>query len=341
MELADLNAKMQDPSVWEDRRRAQSIGRRISHIENKLNTFNDLKTQVEDSISIAVLAEEEGDISLLEDLKQTAQELSEKIHDLEFETLFSGPYDSRDAIVTLHAGAGGTEAMDWVEMLYRMYSRWVERKGFELETLDMLPGEEAGLKSVSFSVRGDHAYGFLRPEKGVHRLVRISPFDSNQRRHTSFASVDVLPEIETEEEVDINPDEIKIDTYRSSGAGGQHVNKTDSAVRITHIPTGIVVTCQNERSQHSNKLVAMRVLKAKLLALKEEEKLKEIENLRGPQKEITWGSQIRSYIFQPYTLVKDHRTGLEITNVERVMDGDIDDFIYAKLRQDAERAADG
>jgi len=337
-ELAELKTQMEDPAVWSDPKRAQTVGRRISFIENRLDLFNDLKRRIDDTEGIALLAEEEGDISLFDDLKQEVQEISEKINALEFETLLTGPYDSRDAIVTLHAGAGGTEAMDWVEMLYRMYSRWAERKGFEVETLDILPGDEAGLKSVSFSVRGDYAYGFLRSEKGVHRLVRISPFDSNQRRHTSFASVDVLPEIEAEEEVEISPDEIRIDTFRASGAGGQHVNKTDSAVRITHIPTGIVVTCQNERSQHANKLVAMRVLKAKLLALKEEERLKEIENLRGPQKEITWGSQIRSYVFQPYTLVKDHRTGLEVSSVERVMDGDIDDFIYAKLQQDAQQA---
>jgi peptide chain release factor 2 len=277
-------------------------------------------------------------MSLLDDLGQAAQEISGKVRNLELETLLSGAYDSRDAIVTLHAGAGGTEAMDWVEMLYRMYTRWAERRRFELETLDMLPGEEAGLKSVSFSVRGDHAYGFLRSEKGVHRLVRISPFDSNQRRHTSFASVDVLPEIQEDTEIDINPDDLKIDTFRASGAGGQHVNKTDSAVRITHIPSGIVVSCQNERSQHSNRIVAMRVLKAKLLAVQEEERLKQLESLRGPHKEIAWGSQIRSYVFQPYTLVKDHRTGVEVGSVERVMDGDIDDFIYAKLRVDAEES---
>ncbi|MGI6626864.1 MAG: peptide chain release factor 2 [Bacillota bacterium] len=334
-ELSDLKKQMEDPAIWEEPRKAQVIGRRISHIEDRLQRYNELETSIGDSIEIAILAEEEGDMSLLDDLSGSAQEMSLKVRGLELETLLSGAYDSRDAIVTLHAGAGGTEAMDWVEMLYRMYSRWVERRGFQLETLDMLPGEEAGVKSVSFSVRGDHAYGFLRSEKGVHRLVRISPFDSNQRRHTSFASVDVLPEIQEDTEIEINPDDLKIDTFRASGAGGQHVNKTDSAVRITHIPSGIVVSCQNERSQHSNRVVAMRVLKAKLLVLKEEERLRELENLRGPHKEIAWGSQIRSYVFQPYTLVKDHRTGVEAGNVERVMDGDIDDFIYAKLRQDA------
>ena len=326
---------MEDPSIWQDQQRARKVGTGISRIENKIKRYKELETIVTDNIELARLAQEEGDIGLLDDLTKSAQEAAARVRDFELETLLSGEYDSRDAIVTLHAGAGGTEAMDWVSMLYRMYSRWAERKGFQMEALDILPGEEAGLKSVSFSVRGDYAYGFLRTEKGVHRLVRISPFDANQRRHTSFASVDVLPEIEEEAEIDLNPEELKIDTFRSSGAGGQHVNKTDSAVRITHIPTGIVVTCQNERSQHSNRAVAMRMLKAKLLALKEEERLKQIEALRGPQKEIAWGSQIRSYVFQPYTLVKDHRTGVEAGSVERVMDGDIDDFIYAKLRQDA------
>ncbi len=337
-ELSELKKQTENPAIWEEPKKAQAIGRRISHIEDKLRRYNELEASIGDSIEIASLAEEEGDMSLLDDLGLAVQEISGKVRNLEMETLISGAYDSRDAIVTLHAGAGGTEAMDWVEMLYRMYTRWAERRRFELETLDMLPGEEAGLKSVSFSVRGDHAYGFLRSEKGVHRLVRISPFDSNQRRHTSFASVDVLPEIQEDTEIDINPDDLKIDTFRASGAGGQHVNKTDSAVRITHIPSGIVVSCQNERSQHSNRIVAMRVLKAKLLALQEEERLKRLENLRGPHKEIAWGSQIRSYVFQPYTLVKDHRTGVEVGSVERVMDGDIDDFIYAKLRVDAEES---
>ncbi len=329
---------MEDPAVWKDPKKGQAVGRQISRIESKLRRYDELGVLIRDSIEIALLAEDEGDLSLLEDLSETVRQTGLGVRDLELETLLSGTYDSRDAIITLHAGAGGTEAMDWVGILYRMYSRWVERRGFELETLDMLPGEEAGLKSVSFSVRGDYAYGFLRTEKGVHRLVRISPFDSNRRRHTSFASVDVLPEIQEDTEIEINPDELKIDTFRASGAGGQHVNKTDSAVRITHISTGIVVSCQNERSQHSNRLVAMRVLKAKLLALKEEERQKKLQTLRGPHKEIAWGNQIRSYVFQPYTMVKDHRTGVEIGNIDRVMDGDIDDFIYTKLRQDTEDA---
>lgn len=326
---------MGDPAVWQDPKKGQELGRRMSRIKAKIDGWNALKAAVDDGIGIATLAEGEGDLSLLPDLQSSAEEMSDRVRKMELTVLLTGPYDSHDAIIGLHAGAGGTEAMDWVEMLYRMYSRWIERRGFRSEVLDMLPGEEAGLKSVSFSVSGDYAYGFLRTEKGVHRLVRISPFDSNARRHTSFASVDVLPELEEDDGVTIDPDDLRVDTYRSSGAGGQHVNKTDSAVRITHLPTGIVVACQNERSQHSNRIVAMRLLSAKLLALKEEERRKELEALRGPHKEIAWGSQIRSYVFQPYTMVKDHRTGVEVGNVERIMDGDIDDFMYAKLEQDA------
>lgn len=283
------------------------------------------------------MAEEEGDPSLLDELANTAANLESLTREMELRVYLSGKYDASDAILSLHSGAGGTDAMDWVEMLYRMYTRWADQRGYSVETLDMLPGEEAGLKSVSFLVKGDYAYGYLRGEKGVHRLVRISPFDASGRRHTSFASVDVLPDLEEDLEVEINPDDLRIDTFRSSGAGGQHVNKTDSAVRITHLPTGIVVTCQNERSQHANRLVAMRILKAKLRALKEEERRKEIESLRGPHKEIAWGNQIRSYVLQPFTLVKDHRTDYETSNVQKVLDGDIDDFIYAFLKKDLEK----
>ncbi len=326
---------MEEPSVWDDHKRAGNLGRQINRIKNKISRYTELESFIKDNIEFALLAQEEGEMNLLDELVETAARVSTMVRDFELETLLSEVYDSRDAIVTLHAGAGGTEAMDWVGILYRMYSRWIERKGFEMETLDILPGDEAGLKNVNFSVKGDYAYGFLRTEKGVHRLVRISPFDSSRRRHTSFASVDVVPEIQEDTEIELKPEELKIDTFRASGAGGQHVNVTDSAVRITHIPTGVVVSCQNERSQHSNRLVATRMLKAKLLALKEEERQRQLDALRGTHKEIAWGSQIRSYVFQPYTMVKDHRTGLEIGNTDRVMDGDIDDFIYAKLRQDA------
>jgi peptide chain release factor 2 len=336
-ELSAMKAETEDPALWSDPKRAQELGKKISRTQTTIDRYQDIEMRLNDSIDLAKMAEEEGDLTLLPDLESTAQDLADSIRELELETFLSGPYDSRDAIISLHAGAGGTEAMDWVEMLYRMYTRWAERRKFKTEVLDILPGDEAGLKSVSMSVRGDYAYGFLRTEKGVHRLVRISPFDSNARRHTSFASADVLPDIEEEAEVEIRPEDLKVDTFRASGAGGQHVNKTDSAVRITHLPTGIVVACQNERSQHSNRLVAMRLLKAKLLAIQEEERMKEIASLRGPHKEIAWGNQIRSYVFQPYTMVKDHRTNIEVGSVDRVMDGDIDTFIYAKLEQDAEK----
>lgn len=285
----------------------------------------------EDASVLLELAEEEGSASELASAAREVDDLAAEVDKLEIETLLSGKYDSHDAILTLHAGAGGTESQDWVEMLARMFTRWAEVHGYKVEILDSLPGEEAGLKSVTMSVKGDNAYGYLSSEKGVHRLVRISPFDAAARRHTSFASVDVIPEIEDDGEVDIKPDDLKVDTYRSSSAGGQHVNKTDSAVRITHLPTGIVVSCQNERSQHMNRATCMRVLRSKLVELKERERQQEMDALRGVQTDIAWGNQIRSYVFQPYTLVKDHRTGVEIGNVQGVMDGNLDPFINAYL----------
>ena len=279
------------------------------------------------------MAQEEGEQELWNDTVIELQQLQKNFREFELLVLFSGLHDERDAIVSLHAGAGGTEAQDWVEMLLRMYSRWAESSGYAVEIMDYLAGDEAGVKSVTFMVKGEYAYGKLKCEEGVHRLIRISPFDSSGRRHTSFASISVLPEIIENVEVNINPEELRIDTYRSSGAGGQHVNKTDSAVRITHLPTGIVVQCQNERSQHANRLCAMKILTAKLYDLKQKEVENNLQNLKGEYKEIAWGSQIRTYTLNPFNLIKDHRTNLEEGNVQAVLDGDLDDFIYARLQQ--------
>lgn len=281
------------------------------------------------------MAQEEGEQELWNDTVIELQQLQKNFREFELLVLFSGLHDERDAIVSLHAGAGGTEAQDWVEMLLRMYSRWAESSGYAVEIMDYLAGDEAGVKSVTFMVKGKYAYGKLKCEEGVHRLIRISPFDSSGRRHTSFASISVLPEIMENVEVNINPEELRIDTYRSSGAGGQHVNKTDSAVRITHLPTGIVVQCQNERSQHANRLCAMKILTAKLYDLKQKEVENNLQNLKGEYKEIAWGSQIRTYTLNPFNLIKDHRTNLEEGNVQAVLDGDLDDFIYARLQQKA------
>lgn len=281
------------------------------------------------------MAQEEGEQELWNDTVIELQQLQKNFREFELLVLFSGLHDERDAIVSLHAGAGGTEAQDWVEMLLRMYSRWAESSGYAVEIMDYLAGDEAGVKSVTFMVKGEYAYGKLKCEEGVHRLIRISPFDSSGRRHTSFASISVLPEIIENVEVNINPEELRIDTYRSSGAGGQHVNKTDSAVRITHLPTGIVVQCQNERSQHANRLCAMKILTARLYNLKQKEVENNLQNLKGEYKEIAWGSQIRTYTLNPFNLIKDHRTNLEEGNVQAVLDGDLDDFIYARLQQKA------
>jgi len=286
---------------------------------------------LEDAETLWELAVETQDESMEAEIEKALKNWFKKLEQLELETLLSGPYDSHRAIISLHAGAGGTEAQDWVAMLLRMYTRYCEKRGFKIETLDFLVGDEAGIKSVTLGVEGQNAYGYLKSEKGVHRLVRISPFDASGRRHTSFASMDVLPQVEQDDEIDIEPDDLKIDTYRSGGAGGQHVNKTDSAVRITHLPTNIVVQCQDERSQHSNKDKAMKLLKAKLLEKKLEEQEAQLREIRGDQQEIGWGSQIRSYVFQPYCLVKDHRTNVEVGDVDAVMDGDLDIFVSAYL----------
>lgn len=320
-----------EASFYDDMDAAGKIMQKIKGLRAKLSRYNELKTSWEDLVTLVQLAIEEDDESVLDEVKNGYKTLCSNLEDMKLETMLSGKYDKNSAIFTLHAGAGGTEAQDWCEMLYRMYTRWAERRGFKVETLDYLDGEEAGIKSVTFLVEGLNAYGYAKSEKGVHRLVRISPFDSAARRHTSFASVEVMPEIDDDIEVNISPDDLKVDTYRSSGAGGQHINKTESAIRITHIPTGVVVTCQNERSQHKNRETAMKMLKSKLIEIAEREQKERIEDLKGVQMEIGWGSQIRSYVFHPYTMVKDHRTSFEVGNINAVMDGDIDGFINAYL----------
>ena len=304
---------------------------KIKGLRDKIARYRELKSLWDDLKTLVELAIEEDDESVLDEVKTNYKKLTSDLENMKLETLLSGKYDIINSIITLHAGAGGTEAQDWCEMLYRMYTHWAERRGYSVETLDFLDGEEAGLKSITFLVEGLNAYGYAKCEKGVHRLVRISPFDSAARRHTSFASCEVMPEIDDDIEVDINPEDLRVDTYRSSGAGGQHINKTESAIRITHIPTGVVVTCQNERSQHKNRETAMKMLKSKLIEIAEREQKEKIEDLKGVQMEIGWGSQIRSYVFHPYTMVKDHRTNYEVGNINAVMDGDIDGFINAYL----------
>lgn len=331
-ELAEYREQMEAPGFWEDVEKANRVARAVRPLENKLETYTKLEGSLEDAQTLILLAEEAADGSLDEEIVQGVEQVEKEVEQFHLATLLSGKYDANSAILSLHAGAGGTEAQDWTSMLYRMYTRWAERHGYGLKVLDYLDGEEAGIKSVTFLVDGLNAYGYLKGEKGVHRLVRISPFDASARRHTSFASLDVIPQIEADEgDIEINPDEIKIDTYRSSGAGGQHVNKTDSAVRITHLPTGIVVQCQNERSQIQNKEACMNMLRAKLVEQRERKMEEEMQSIKGEMKKIEWGSQIRSYVFQPYTLVKDHRTGAESGNITAVMDGEIDPFINAYL----------
>lgn len=328
-----MEAQTAEPGFWDDQSAAQGVLQKLNQLKATINTYQELSGQLDDVQTLWELATEEADESLEKEIERDYNALAKALDKLEIQVLFSGPYDDHDCIITLHAGAGGTEAQDWADMLYRMYSRFCEKNGFKTELLDYLDGEEAGIKSVTMSIEGANAYGHFRSEKGVHRLVRISPFDASARRHTSFASLDVLPQVQEDNEIEINPDDLKIDTYRSGGAGGQHVNKTDSAVRITHIPTGIVVQCQDERSQYNNKDRAMRLLKARLLEEKVKERERELAELRGEHAEIGWGSQIRSYVFQPYRLVKDHRTGVESGNVDAVMDGDLLPFISGYLKQ--------
>ena len=331
-ELKELEAKTMEQDFWNDNKNSSIVLKRINNLKEKVENYEKVFSEFKNLYELNELLKSEYDEEMAKELIKNTEIIEKDISKLEINTLLSGKYDSNNAIITIHPGAGGTEAQDWAEMLYRMYVRWATDNGFSTSELDYLDGEEAGLKSVTFLIEGENAYGYLKGEMGVHRLVRISPFDAGGRRHTSFASVEVLPEITEDVEIEINPDDLKIVTYRSSGAGGQHVNKTSSAVRITHIPTNIVVACQTERSQIQNKETAMRMLKSKLLDLKEKEQKDRIEDLKGNQMEIAWGSQIRSYIFCPYTLVKDHRTGYEVGNVQGVMVGDLNGFIDAFLR---------
>ncbi len=333
LKLEELTAA---PSFWDDADKAQKVIHELKQLRDEVDPFRKFAELLDDLELIMTLAQEEDDEALFGEAEKKSQQMLLQIDRLELELLFRGRYDAHSAIISIHPGAGGTESQDWAAMLVRMYTRWGERKNYQVEVLELLPGDEAGIKSATLLVKGKNAYGSLKAERGVHRLVRISPFDAAKRRHTSFASLDVLPEVEEDDqEVVITPDDLKIDTYRASGAGGQHVNKTDSAVRITHLPSGIVVQCQNERSQHSNRDRAMKILRARLADLYERQKAEELAGLRGELKEISWGSQIRSYVFQPYTLVKDHRTGVEAGNIEAVMDGDLDQFIESYLRQTA------
>ncbi len=331
-EIKELEEKTADPDFWNDMEASQKVLQELKQLKNKVGRYHTLHTDWEDALTLCELAIEEDDDSLLPELEESYKALTEEAETLRLETLLSGKYDANNAILSIHPGAGGTEAQDWAEMLLRMYQHWAERRGFTVETLDYLAGDEAGVKSVTIQISGDNAYGYAKAEKGVHRLVRCSPFDASGRRHTSFVSVDVMPEIGDDIDVQINPDDLKIDTFRSGGAGGQHVNKTDSAIRITHIPTGVVVACQNERSQHQNKDTAMKMLKAKLVEMAEREHKEKIDELKGDMKDIAWGSQIRSYVFHPYSMVKDHRTNWETGNTGAVMDGDLDPFINAYLK---------
>lgn len=324
--------EMQAPDFWNDPEKSNQKMREAKNLKDIVGTMDGLSSQYEDILTLIEMGYEDNDPAIIPDIEQELKEFRETFENIRINTLLSGEYDRNNAILKLNAGAGGTESCDWCSMLYRMYTRWAERKGFVLDVIDYLDGDEAGIKSVTFQINGENAYGYLKSEKGVHRLVRISPFNAQGKRQTSFVSLDVMPDIEDDVDVEVRDEDIRIDTYRSSGAGGQHINKTSSAIRITHFPTGIVVTCQNERSQFQNKDKAMQMLKAKLYMLKQEENAEKLSDIRGDVKEIGWGNQIRSYVMQPYTMVKDHRTNEESGNVDAVMDGAIDPFINAYLR---------
>ena len=335
IQLQYLESQTIEEGFWNDNKKSTKILSEIKQLKSKCIKYRKLEKQISEILELGELAKLENDEEIAKEIQNDSKKIEKEIEKYELITLLSGKYDANNAILTIHPGAGGTESQDWAEMLYRMYNRWANKNGFEIKELDYLDGDEAGLKSVTFEVIGTNAYGYMKSEKGVHRLVRISPFDSGGRRHTSFASVEILPEITDDIEIDINPDDLRVDTYRASGAGGQHINKTSSAVRITHIPTNTIVACQSERSQIQNRETAMKMLKSKLLDLKEKEQKEKIEDLKGEQKDIAWGSQIRSYVFCPYTMVKDHRTNYEVGNVEAVMNGEIDDFIEAYLKMKA------
>lgn len=331
--IKELHEQTLQDGFWSDIDKSSKVLTEIKRLEKKKHSYMKVKEELENAIEINDMLIEEYDEELATELGRTTNNLEKNIENMELERMFTGKYDKNNAIITFHPGAGGTESQDWAEMLYRMYTKWAISNGFSVKELDYLEGDEAGIKSVTALISGENAYGYLKSEMGVHRLIRISPFDSGGRRHTSFASVEVLPEITEDIEIEINPEDLRVDTYRASGAGGQHINKTDSAIRITHIPTNIVVSCQSERSQIQNRETAMKMLKSKLLDLKEKEHKEKIEDLKGVQKDIAWGSQIRSYVFHPYSMVKDHRTGYETGNVEKVMNGDLNEFMKAYLMQ--------
>jgi len=334
-EIARLEAESAADGFWNDLENSQKVLQRTKQLKNKCEGFDKLSARWEDLFTLCQMAIEENDDSMLPELEEEYAAFQRDLEAARLATLLSGEYDGCNAILSFHAGAGGTEAQDWTQMLYRMYTRWAERHGYKYKLLDYLDGEEAGIKSATISIEGENAYGYLKSESGIHRLVRVSPFDASGRRHTSFAAVEVMPEISDDMDIEIRSEDLKVDTYRSSGAGGQHVNKTESAIRITHIPTGIVVSCQVERSQHQNREVAMRMLRSRLIEIKEREHLDKIEDIKGEQMKIEWGSQIRSYVFMPYTLAKDHRTNFENGNISAVMDGDLDGFINAYLSMKA------